>query len=389
MRFPGFHEEWEEKSFKELTKINQGLQIAISERYTEKVEGGYFYITNEFLKAGNTKKYYIKNPPKSVLCSENDVLMTRTGNTGMVVTGVSGAFHNNFFKIKFNDESLDKDFLVHFLKSHKIQCLILRLAGTSTIPDLNHSDFYRITIVKPQLFEQKKIASFINLLNSSISTQNKIIEDYKTLKKGVMQKIFKQEIRFKDKDGKEFPKWQKKKLGLFLIQHNEKTKYSDQYPVLTSSRQGIMFQTEYYSGNQVASKDNTGYNVVPRNYFTYRHMSDDLVFKFNRNTICEKGIVSTLYPVFSAKNINDKFLEYKLNDGDEVKKYALLQKQGGSRTYLYFKKLSNMNMNLPCLEEQQKIASTLSTIDKKIALEEDYLDKLKAQKKYLLQNMFI
>ena len=99
LRFKGFEEEWEKKELKDFTKINQGLQIAISERFLEKVDGSYFYITNEFLRAGSKKSYFIKNPPQSVMCDEDDLLMTRTGNTGQVVTGVSGAFHNNFFKI--------------------------------------------------------------------------------------------------------------------------------------------------------------------------------------------------------------------------------------------------------------------------------------------------
>ncbi len=173
LRFPEFSESWVGEKFETLTKINQGLQIAISNRLTEKVEGSYFYITNEFLKENSGKKYYILNPPESVKCSENDVLMTRTGNTGQVVTNVAGAFHNNFFKINFNTEELNKDFLVYFLRLHKTQSLILRLAGTSTIPDLNHSDFYRIKMVHPKPIEQTKIANFLTAVDKRINLLQK------------------------------------------------------------------------------------------------------------------------------------------------------------------------------------------------------------------------
>ena len=101
----------DDETFKELTKINQGLQIPISDRYLEQVENSFFYITNEFLKDGSKNKYFIKNPPESVLCKEEDILMTRTGNTGQVVTNITGAFHNNFFKIKYSKD-LNKNFLV-------------------------------------------------------------------------------------------------------------------------------------------------------------------------------------------------------------------------------------------------------------------------------------
>lgn len=117
--------------------------------------------------------------------------------------------------------------------------------------------------------------------------------------------------------------WNYEKLGKHLIQYHEISKYNNQYPVLTSSRKGIFLQADYYN-REVASEDNTGYNVVPRGYFTYRHMSDDEIFKFNINTIVDKGIVSTLYPVFTAKNINNYFLQVLLNEGREFRRYAIL-----------------------------------------------------------------
>src|SRR5437868_624325 len=85
LRFKGFDDEWKKKELKDFTKINQGLQIAISERFSEQVDGSLFYITNEFLRKGSKKSYFIKNPPQSVICNEDDLLMTRTGNTGQVV----------------------------------------------------------------------------------------------------------------------------------------------------------------------------------------------------------------------------------------------------------------------------------------------------------------
>jgi len=189
LRFPEFLGQWEVRKLKDITKINQGLQIAISERYTEKVSNSYFYITNEFLKIGSEKRYFIKNPSKSVLCDKNDILLTRTGNTGKVVIGVHGAFHNNFFKIKYNKE-VKKWFLYYFLTSYKTQCLILRLAGSSTIPDLNHSDFYRINIILPLVEEQQKIANFLSSIDKSIEKVGNQIEQSQNWKKGLLQKMF-------------------------------------------------------------------------------------------------------------------------------------------------------------------------------------------------------
>ena len=181
--------------------------------------------------------------------------------------------------------------------------------------------------------------------------------------------------------------WDYEKLEKYLIQYHEISKYNNQYPVLTSSRKGIYLQADYYN-REVASEDNTGYNVVPRGYFTYRHMSDDEIFKFNINTIVDKGIVSTLYPVFTAKNINNYFLRVLLNEGREFRRYAILQKQGGSRTYMYFDKLKQLKVCLPPLPEQEKIAEILQAQDKLIELQQKKIDELKKLKKVYLSKMF-
>lgn len=137
--------------------------------------------------------------------------------------------------------------------------------------------------------------------------------------------------------------WKQSKLGSYLIEYNEVTTENNQYPVLTSSRKGIFLQTKYFAGHQIASEDNTGYNVVPYGYFTYRHMSDDEIFYFNINDIVENGIVSTLYPVFNTNKFLDSYyLKYQLNYGREFSRFAVLQKQGGSRTYMYLNKLKQV-----------------------------------------------
>ena len=219
----------------------------------------------------------------------------------------------------------------------------------------------------PSLPEQQKVAAFLSAVDTKIQQLQRKKELLEQYKKGVMQKIFSQEIRFKDKDGSDYPDWEEKRLGSYLVKHSEKTDQNNQYPVLTSSRIGLFFQKDYFAGNEVASKDNTGYNVVPRGYFTYRHMSDDLVFKFNINNLCDRGIVSTLYPVFTTTNqIDDKFLLLKLNDGDEFKRYALLQKQGGSRTYMYFNKIEKLAVRLPNIKEQIRIVSFFEVLASKI-----------------------
>lgn len=190
IRFPGFTEDWEQRKFSDFTKLSQGLQIAISNRYTLPGENRMFYITNEFLNPQNTKKYYIENPSPSVIANEEDILMTRTGNTGKVVTGVRGAFHNNFFKIAYKKDETSRLFLYYLLTSSKLQREMLVRAGTSTIPDLNHNDFYKIKVAIPIFEEQEAIGVFFQRLDTTIALHQHTIFELTNLKKSFLQKMF-------------------------------------------------------------------------------------------------------------------------------------------------------------------------------------------------------
>ena len=215
-------------------------------------------------------------------------------------------------------------------KSDFVNKVLAHSTGTS-YPAINSRDLGQIKIYLPnELVEQNKIGEIFQKINKIIELQQRKLELLKASKKAVLQNIFTDTKRVPTIRFNTFSEnWNQKRLKPFLIKYNKKTTANNQYPVLTSSRQGLFFQKDYYDGNQIASKNNIGYNIVPRNYFTYRHMSDDLIFHFNINTICDYGIVSTLYPVFTTTSeIDSQWLLYYLNHSVDIKKYALLQKQG-------------------------------------------------------------
>ena len=190
VRFPGFTDAWEQRRFKDISKLSQGLQIAISKRFTHPGDGKLFYITNEFLNPNSTVKYYIDSPTKNVIAERTDILMTRTGNTGKVVTDVEGVYHNNFFKISYNSSKIDRWFLYYLLNSYPIQREILVRAGNSTIPDLNHNDFYGIKIYIPTIEEQIKIGTFLTKVDSLIALHQRKLEHLELMKKGLLQQMF-------------------------------------------------------------------------------------------------------------------------------------------------------------------------------------------------------
>jgi type I restriction enzyme, S subunit len=374
LRFPEFGKEWNENHFKDVSKINQGLQIPISERFSEPKEGRYFYITNEFLKTESKKGYFIDNPKKSVRCTAEDVLMTRTGNTGQVVTGVEGAFHNNFFKIKTNPNNVDKRFLVYFLKLFKTESTIMKFAGTSTIPDLNHSDFYRIKFIYPSLLEQEKIADFLTAVDKRIELLEKKKTLLETYKKGVMKKIFNQEIRFKDDNGNDFPDWEEKRLEDVLNYEQptkylvDSTDYSDSYdlPVLTAGKSFILGYTNETTGV---------YSNLPTIIF------DDFTTSFHYVDF-EFKMKSSAMKMLTVKSNN-----YNLKLVFEIMKNLRFVLSEHKRYWI--SEYSQMFISIPSIEEQTKISNFSNQLDTQIELLETQIDKSKTWKKGLLQKMFV
>jgi len=184
---------WELVKMKDICSVRQGLQIPISERYAEPAVKRYRYITIKNIK--NNTYEYIESPKSSVICSKEDVLMTRTGNTGFVVSNVEGVFHNNFFLVDYDKTKISKDYLIYYFSLESIQKILLEKAGTTTIPDLNHGDFYAIHFILPPFTEQKEIAEILSAVDGKILIYKKIKDNHTQLKKGLMGDLLSGDVR--------------------------------------------------------------------------------------------------------------------------------------------------------------------------------------------------
>jgi type I restriction enzyme, S subunit len=392
LRFPEFGGNWNINKFRDIVKINQGLQIPISERFLEKVEDSYFYITNEFLRERSEKKYFIKNPSQSVICSKDDILMTRTGNTGMVVTNVEGAFHNNFFKISYPN-NIAKQYLFYFLKLPNTQKQITRLAGTSTIPDLNHSDFYNIDFISPTLPEQQKIASFLTTVDDKISNLKQKVSLLEKYKKGVMQQIFSQQIRFKDENGNDYPDWEEKSLGEIAVRITQKNQENNLNVLTISAQFGLISQLSFFN-KSVSAKNLSGYYLLSKNDFAYNksYSNGYPMGAIKRLNKYDKGVVSTLYICFRFNHFVDfSFMEHYFETGLQNKEIEKIAQEGARNHGLLnisVKDFFSITMIIPTLKEQTKIAEFLTGIDEKIETTKLQLSKMEVWKKGLLQGMF-
>ncbi len=181
--------------------------------------------------------------------------------------------------------------------------------------------------------------------------------------------------------------WSFDKLEKHLIAHDELSNDTLNNPVVTSSRDGLMLQSEYYQ-QQRFEETRLGYHVVPRGYVTYRHMSDDDIFRFNVNDMADNVLVSPEYPVFTTKRtLLQPLLVYYLNTSSHFLSYCRAQKKGSTRTRLYFSNLKQFAMPIPSPAEQNKIVEILMHCDKVISLKQQFIKEKKKQKKWLMQNL--
>ena len=179
--------------------------------------------------------------------------------------------------------------------------------------------------------------------------------------------------------------WQNLPVGAFIEDYKNKSTIQDEYIVFTSSRQGLIRQSEYYEKSRITERDNIGYHIIPPNHLTYRSRSDDRRFFFNENLTNETGIISYYYPVFRIVNgANNFFKEMFRHYQFFIGKFAV----GTSQTVLSHGELKKIKLPIPSKEEQTKIAEFLGAVDKKIYLLQSRHEQLTFYKKGVIQKIF-
>ena len=289
---------------------------------------------------------------------------------------VSVSGYYNIFEI---ENGKNNDFWAAYFLTKSAINLYNSVATGSLIEKkrVHFSQFIGLKFLVPTSKEKEKITYFIRLIDKRLAVQNKIISKYETLIKGISNILI-----------HSFSLHSKVKLSDILLEYNERTQINNEYPILSSTMNGIFAQSDYFN-KQAASEDTIGYKKVPYGYCTYRSMSDTGVFKFNLQKVVDLGIVSPAYPVFTSTVYDIDFVVFYMNNAISFKRQILEAKEGGTRFALSYSKLIDLTIpNIPKIQ-QKKIVDTYSTFSKKIEIEKAILSKLKEQKDYLLSKMFI
>lgn len=372
--------EWEIGKFKDLCTLNQGLQIPIENRYKISGANRYVYLTIQYLN-NKSDIEYIENPQKSVICTKEDILMSRTGNSGIIITGVEGVFHNNFFRINYFKQYLNRVYLIYILQTERLQYLLRVYAGTSTIPDLNHGDFKSLKIPLPPLPEQKKIAEILSTWDKAIESTEKLLEVKTKLKQGLMQKMLTGKLRFKEFEGE---KWKEFKLGEVFSERLE-TGYINLKLIAITGKNGIVDRDDIDKAD-TSNEDKSKYKRILKGDIGYNTMR---MWQGVSGYSNFEGIVSPAYTVIiPKKNVDGLYMSYLFKTKHMI--YTFWRYSQGlvdDTLNCKYHNFALVKAYLPIKDEQQKIAHTLNKLDKENEILSKQLEALKEQKKGLMQKL--
>lgn len=265
------------------------------------------------------------------------------------------------------------------------------------VPSLSASTIEHINRFIPTYAEQEKIASFFSTIDKKIENLTNTITSLENQKKGLLQQIFSQKLRFKDENGNNYPNWEKKKLGKLLSITSSKRVHEADW---TTS--GIPF---YRARDIVSIFNNKPISKIYISEKLYEECSSSCG-KISENDLLVTGVGTIGIPYLVKKSdkfyfkdgniiwlknspaIYGKYLFYIFISSYVQKQINMMTGKGTVGTYT-IKNAKDTNILLPCLEEQTKIADFLSAFDRKLENQKAQLEHWQQIKKGLLQQMFV
>ncbi|WP_146175185.1 restriction endonuclease subunit S [Arcobacter lacus] len=409
LRFKEFIDEWEEKELEKIFNIFQGFAFSSSDitnegvRWLKIADVGIQrmkYDTPCFLPKIFKEKY------SKFLLNKNDYVLalTRPILNGMLkIAKIDDIYNGSLLNQRVGKiitrESLD--FIYYFLQQtnliNKIDSFILG----SEPPNLSINQIKFIKASIPLKKEQEKIASFLTSVDTKIEQLIKKDELLQQYKKGMIQKIFNEEIRFKADDGNEFPEWEEKKLGdigIFQTSSIDKISKDDEKSVF------LINYMDVYKHKNINNRTIKNFQIVTATdsqISSCNLQKGDILFTPSSETSNDIGHSVVIFEdldnaVYSYHlmrfrpkiRIDILYSHYFCNIPSVLNQLAKFS-TGITRFTISVKSFSLIKINFPCLEEQNKIANFLSSIDDKIEENQKILQKTKEFKKSLLQHMFV
>ena len=391
LRFKEFSGDWEEKRFKDIYSVKSGYGFKLSEYSST----GIPLIKIDNIGYGKIKWDNISYLPEEYKESYSDIVLEKDD----ILLALNRPITNNKLKIAMLKETdipailyqrvgkiiVDKTFnklFSYYLLNNVVFDFVLKESKGSDQPFISTEELKKVKFNIPLIEEQEKIASFLSLIDDKISLQGEKVEALKDYKRGMMQKIFSRELRFKDDEGRDYPEWEERKIkDIFIVTRGvviAKTEISEskddknKYPVYSSqtTNNGILgYDSSYDFEGDYLTWTTDGANAGK-------------VFRRNGKFRCT-NVCGVLVEKQETLGFANKMISEILNK--ETPKHV---------SYVGNPKLMNgvmgdIKIKVPILDEQIKISKVLDNIDLKIEKEQEKLDCLNEYKKGLLQQMFV
>lgn len=405
LRFPEFKVNWDKSKIKDIvTRYTEPVKVELHTQYRQigiRSHGkGLFHknlVSGETL--GSKRVFWIKENAliiNIVFAWEQAVAKTTEKEVGMI------ASHRFPMYLPFNNKS-NVDFLNYFFLTKKGKFLLESASpgGAGRNKTLGQKEFDNSKIIVPSIQEQTKISNFLSSVDEKLNLlkeKKALLEDYK---KGIIQKIFNQELRFKDDSGNEFEDWEEKSLGEIgtfqtssidkLLKEDEEEVYLVNY-MNVYRHENINNDTKKYL-QIVTAKEN---QIITSNL-----KKGDILFTPSSETPedighsvvifedLDKCVYSYHLMRFRPKiEIDILYSHYFCNNTKVLSQLSRLA-TGSTRFTISVKSFSSILIDLPCLKEQAKIANFLSAIDEKVDLIANQVQDTEEYKKSLLQQMFV
>tara|TARA_R110002049_G_scaffold272440_1_gene449980 strand:+ start:11493 stop:12695 length:1203 start_codon:yes stop_codon:yes gene_type:complete len=391
LRFPEFSECWKYIKLGEVAHFSKGKNVSKDEvtedGLNECIRYGELYTTyNETISEVFSKTNLSLD--ESVVSQANDVIIPASGETQLDIATASCVLREGI--ILGGDLNIIRTansgvFLSYYL-NNKGRYDIARLSQGSSVVHLYSKQLSRLKINFPALPEQQKIASFLTAVDDKITQLTKkkaLLEQYK---KGVMQRIFSQEIKFRDDEGGDYPEWEKKELKSVASffsggtpSSSNRSYYSGSIPFIGSGNISNTEVNQFITEEALRNSSAKMVKVGDLLYALYGATSGEVsVSKING------AINQAILCIRTHHNIEFLYQFLSTQKAKIISKYL----QGGQGN-LSAKIIKDLKISFPSIEEQTKIANFLSAIDHKITLVDSQIEKTTAFKKGLLQQMFV
>lgn len=405
LRFKEFSGDWESKKLGDIIEYKKGYAFKSNNYKTEGVR---------IIKISDTTATSIKDTDITCISEDeahiykdwelkkNDIIVSTVGSRPPLYSSMVGKIisipkhcentllNQNLVRLRTNELST-QGYLYTYLDSKRYLNYIEGICrGNANQVSITLEDLFEYKVRLPKTKEQEKIASFFSLIDDKIFLQGEKVEALKDYKKGMMQKVFSRELRFKDEDGRDYPEWEETKLG-------------DVSSVVTGNTPSTKDKDNYGNEYLWASPADLGSNKVIDNTISKLSAKGfDKVRKIPKGSILATCIGSTIGKIGMAyeemstnqqintlicnDNINNEFIYYSLEyNFPRYLSYVTSQ----AVPIINKTQFQEFDIKVPVLEEQIKIGKILSKIEVKIEKEQEMLDCLNEYKKGLLQQMFV